>query len=105
MKRLSSVLFGAALILGLAILLAVPNLADAFNSFRCGTNLVRIGDTKTDIEKKCGPPTSKTLRSATGGVEVWIYNLGSNKTMRKLIFTGPNATAIIGSDNYGFVGK
>jgi hypothetical protein len=105
MKRLSSVLFGAALILGLTILLAVPNLAEAFNSFRCGTKVVRIGDTKTDIEKSCGPPTSKTLRTATGGAEVWIYNLGSNKTMRKLIFTGPNVTAIIGSNNYGFVNK
>ena len=105
MKRLSSALFGAALILGLTILLAVPNSADAFYSFRCGTKLVRIGDTKTDVEKSCGPPTSKTLRSSTGGAEVWIYNLGSSKTMRKLIFTGPKVTAIIGSNDYGFVGK
>ena len=54
MKRLSSALFGAALILGLTILLAIPNSADAFYSFRCGTKLVRIGDTKTDVEKSCG---------------------------------------------------
>ena len=59
MKTRSSALLGAVLILGLTILMAVPNVAEAFNSFRCGTKLVRVGDTKTDILKKCGSPTLK----------------------------------------------
>jgi hypothetical protein len=80
--------------------------ADAFHSFRCGTKLVRVGDTKPDILKKCGSPTLKAPgRDSTGGADVWIYNQGSGKTMRILTFTGPRVTAIDSSDNYGFAGQ
>ena len=106
MKTKSSALLGAVLILGLTILMAVPNVAEAFNSFRCGTKLVRVGDTKTGILKKCGSPTLKgSGRDATGGADVWVYNQGSGKTMRILTFTGTKVTAIDKSDNYGFAGQ
>ena len=106
MKTRSSALLGAVLILGLTIVMAVPNVADAFYSFRCGTKLVRVGDTKTDILKKCGSPTLETPgRDATGGADVWTYNQGSGKTMRILRFTGPKVTAIDSSNNYGFAAQ
>jgi hypothetical protein len=106
MKTKSSVLLGAVLILGLTILMAVPNLAEAFNSFRCKNKLVRVGDTKIDVLKKCGSPTLKgSGRDATGGADVWVYNLGSGKTMRILKFTGPKVTAIEKSDHYGLAGQ
>ena len=106
MKTKSSALFGAVLILGLTILMAVPNVAEAFNSFRCGTKLVRVGDTKADILKKCGSPILKESgRDATGGTDVWVYNQGSGKTMRILRFTGPKVMAIDRSANYGFAGQ
>lgn len=106
MKTRSSALLGAVLIFGLTIVMAVPNVAEAFYSFRCGTKLVRVGDTKTAILQKCGPPTLKTLgRNATGGADVWTYNQGSGKTMRILRFTGPKVTAIDSSNHYGYAGK
>jgi hypothetical protein len=106
MKTRLSALLGAVLILGLTIVMAVPNVAEAFYSFRCGTKLVRVGDTKTDILQKCGSPTLKTPgRDATGGADVWTYNQGSGKTMRILRFTGPKVTAIDSSNNYGFAGQ
>ena len=106
MKTKSSALLGAVLILGLTILMAVPNVAEAFNSFRCKNKLVRVGDTKADILKKCGHPTVKgSGRDATGGADVWVYNQGRGKTMRILTFTGPKVTAIGKSDHYGFAGQ
>ena len=106
MKRRSIVMAGTFLIILLAIVIAVPNFADAFYPFRCGTKLVRVGDTKTDILNKCGTPTMENAgRIGTGGVDVWVYNQGSSKTMKILRFTGPRLTSIESSSTYGYSGS
>ena len=74
---------------------------------RCGTKLITEGVTRSEVAAKCGEPDEViTLRSVfrrpviwTSGrpyfigenyievpVESWIYNLGPNKLMRKVIF-------------------
>jgi Protein of unknown function (DUF2845) len=89
--------------IGLALAAASP----AHAAFRCGSHLITEGDTRSEVIAKCGEPTEIDQRSAilrqpvvwVGGrryvvgnglievpVEVWVYNLGPNKLMRRLRF-------------------
>lgn len=81
-------------------------LAAGADSFRCGTRLVTDGDSIAKVEALCGPPTSverrevlqRPIRWYRGRpyytsyelvpvpVEVWTYNLGPRKLMRRLKF-------------------
>src|SRR5689334_2334244 len=95
MKRVAAVLV-------LGLLACSPAFA-----FRCGTKLVTKGDTRDQVAAKCGEPTDIVKMSsiyrrptvwANGRpyylgddfvevpVESWVYNLGPNKLMRKIIF-------------------
>jgi hypothetical protein len=88
--------------LGLTLVAASPAYA-----FRCGSYVIDEGATRSEVAAKCGDPTEIDRRSAIlrrptvwiGGrpyftsealieipVEVWIYNLGPNKLMRRLRF-------------------
>jgi hypothetical protein len=91
-------------ILALGLMLAAASPAYAF---RCGRYVIDEGVTRSEVAAKCGDPTEIDRRSAilrqptvwirgrpyaTGDslieipVEIWIYNLGPNKLMRKLRF-------------------
>jgi hypothetical protein len=88
---------------GLTLAAASP----AYASLRCGTHLITEGATRSEVIAKCGEPTEVDRRSAIlrrpvvwiGGrpftvgdslievpVEVWVYNLGPSKLMRRLRF-------------------
>ncbi len=68
--------------------------------FRCGTNIVTLGDTAYDVLMKCEKPgwTDKgeveVIKEITHGEwrkvhinrETWLYNWGPNKFMNELIF-------------------
>lgn len=89
---------------GLLLLLAAT-VAPA-ESFRCGTKLVTAGETRSAVVAKCGEPAEIERRSVlrqpvvwlrgrpyTVGsdlveipVELWIYNLGPSKFMRRVKF-------------------
>lgn len=92
----------AAAVLILGLLACSPAFA-----FRCGNKIVVKGDSRSSVAAKCGEPTDVvTMRSVfrrpviwTHGrpyfigqdyievpVESWLYNLGPNKLMRKVIF-------------------
>ena len=53
------------------MLLSTPMWAQAtvMESVRCGTDLVGVGDTKYEVEKQCGQPTSVEGNT-------WIYDRG-----------------------------
>ena len=91
------------LALGLSLVATVP----ANAALRCGSHLVSEGDSRSEVVAKCGEPTEINQKSAilrqptvwVGGrryvvgnglveipIEVWIYNLGPNKLMRRLRF-------------------
>jgi hypothetical protein len=100
---------GAAVLL----ILAVPGDAQAF---RCGSGLVKIGDTTGKVLIECGPPTykegagtkskvkstkttekvketakakeRKSSRGTTRKVERWFYNCGEHDFIYVLSFTG-----------------
>lgn len=87
----------------LGVLLAGPASADAM---RCGNKLVRDGDTRTAVLDLCGEPSDIQTRSILRRqsflrngrlvffgdgfvevpVEVWTYNFGPYKLMRRVSF-------------------
>jgi hypothetical protein len=94
---------GATAIVVLGLLAASPG----FATMRCGSKLITEGVTRSEVAAKCGEPDEViTLRSVFRRpviwdhgrpffvgesyievpVESWIYNLGPNKLMRKVIF-------------------
>ena len=87
----------------LALLLSGPALADAM---RCGSRLIREDDTVTAVRDLCGDPADVQTRSILRRpsyflhgryyyfgdsvvevpVEVWTYNFGPYKLMRRVRF-------------------
>ena len=92
---------------------------------RCGSRLVSVGDGKDKVRTLCGEPTDVSLQGMIrrapryeygfGGnryqyygpewvdvaVEVWTYNFGSSKLLRKLRFVGDELDDIQ-TDGYGY---
>jgi hypothetical protein len=112
-------------VVGALIAVAVPS-AHADDTMRCGTRLVSSGDGKDKVRALCGEPTSVSfvgVQSAPGyyyrgyrdpydysfigpawaevPVEVWTYNFGSSKLLRKLRFVGDELDEIR-TDGYGY---
>jgi hypothetical protein len=93
----------ALLTLALAVLLATDADADAM---RCGSRLVGDGATRTEVRQLCGEPSDVVTRSILRRpyynfhgrplyygdglievpVEVWTYNFGPYKLMRRIRF-------------------
>lgn len=94
----------------------------ADDSLRCGSRLVTTGDGKDKVRSLCGEPTSVSLTGVvrTGGygygpydysyfgptwtelpVELWTYNFGSSKLLRKLRFVGDELVEIR-TEGYGY---
>lgn len=93
----------AVLIALLSSLLTIPAHADAM---RCGSRLVGDGDTRTAVREICGEPSDIYRRTILRRphydyhgrliyfgdglievpVEVWTYNLGPYKLMRRIRF-------------------
>jgi hypothetical protein len=117
--RFLGFIVAAVLILGVT---ASQALAD--DSLRCGSRLVTTGDGKDKVRSLCGEPTSISLagveRIGRYGwgygpydysyygpawmdvpVEIWTYNLGSSKLIRKLRFVGDELDDIKTGD-YGY---
>ncbi len=90
------------------------------NSFRCGSQIVVIGDTKAEVLNTCGEPTSKEIiardekgyylgngfskgeetipkgiyRGVSRKVEEWYYNCGTYNFSYSLIFLGNELKSI-----------
>lgn len=84
-----------------------PDYARAGNdgTFRCGTDLIRVGDSNYRVMVKCGPPNSKEYigtnyryptmpASEFLDMERWIYNRGSTDFIYSLIFQSGSLTEI-----------
>jgi hypothetical protein len=89
----------------IAVLMLACSAAQA-DALRCGTKLVTEGNSRTEVIAKCGEATDVERRSVwrqpvvwiqgrpfhVGSdlieipVELWTYNLGPNKFMRRLRF-------------------
>ena len=88
-------------LLGCLLLLTVTEA----QAFRCGRQLVQIGDRKLDVLEKCGEPEWTEQRSAFRGsrlrhpygaltldqyeeviIDEWIYNFGRRRFRQFLLF-------------------
>lgn len=109
-------------LMALATLLAASG-AQADDTMRCGNRLVATGDGKDKVRTLCGEPTAVTFAGTVGRrsgytygsydysyfgptwvelpVEIWTYNLGSHKLLRKLRFVGDELVEIR-TDGYGY---
>jgi hypothetical protein len=106
----------------LAAALLVSQAAYAEDSLRCGSRLASTGDTKYKVLYLCGEPSAisdvgsmPSARTWFNGVgyyyldppyeyipiEVWTYNFGPNKLLRRLRFEGDELVDIR-ADGYGF---
>jgi hypothetical protein len=111
------------------VLLSSPGVgieaARAEESMRCGSRLVSRGDAKDKVRTLCGEPTDVALRGVVRRsptyhygygiygydfygpgwidlpVEIWTYNLGPHKLLRKLRFIGDELDDIR-TDGYGY---
>ncbi len=82
------------------------------NIWRCGDNIIQIGDSKSSVLSKCGPPTikeikqsftknrSRTFYNTTQKTEVWTYNCGPYQPNTSLTFHGSKLLSMY-SGNYG----
>jgi hypothetical protein len=106
----------------LLCLVAVPSVATAEDSMRCGTRLVSEGDPKGKVRALCGEPSYVALESMLSGpalsrspydysffgpvwsevpVEIWTYNFGSSRLLRYLRFIGDELVDIR-TGGYGY---
>lgn len=111
----------AALSVALLLLGAVP-VVQASDTMRCGSRIVSDGDGKDKVRALCGEPTSISLVGIQSApryyygpydysyfgpglievpVEIWTYNFGSSKLLRKLRFVGDELDEIR-TDGYGY---
>lgn len=112
-------------LLAAILLLACNPTAWAEDSMRCGSRLVSTGDGKDKVRTLCGDPTAIDLQGVIRRapryeygyglsrysyygpdvvdmpVEIWTYNFGSSKLLRKLRFVGDELDAIT-TDGYGY---
>lgn len=113
MKRLMPCLFLALL---------VTQVTRAEDSLRCGSRLASTGDSKYRVLQVCGDPATVSVVGtmqqprlwfhgfryyyldppfAYVPIEVWTYNFGPNKLLRRLRFEGDELVDI-SADGYGF---
>jgi len=81
-------------------LIGTPNWVLAGNEsfFRCGTDVIQLGDSNYRVLAKCGPPSTREYigsnyrYSMPAGelrdVEQWIYNRGATDFVYLLMFQG-----------------
>ena len=99
-----------AIVLGALMGATLVSTALADDTMRCGSRLVSTGDGKDKVRALCGEPTSVSLVGVQSApqyyyrgpydysyfgptwfevpVEVWTYNFGTTKLLRKLRFVG-----------------
>jgi Protein of unknown function (DUF2845) len=106
----------------LVLALLAAQVARAEDSLRCGSRIASTGDSKYRVLQICGEPVTVSVEGYmqqarlwyTGAryyyldppfayvpIEVWTYNFGPNKFLRRLRFEGDELVDIR-ADGYGF---
>lgn len=76
------------------VCLLLPSVASAageYNHFRCGREVVAIGDSTGKVFMECGEPSWKESVGFTDGYlenQLWYYNCGVNDFLYVLRFVG-----------------
>jgi len=74
----------------LLMLAALAGPAQAASQMSCGSHLIKIGDSKSEVEAKCGKPDHREVVSGDNETrqEIWVYRMGSTQFARTLTFVG-----------------
>jgi len=111
-KALQAAMYCIMLVLAL---LSETASASSSGTFRCGSNLVSVGNTKAEVLIKCGAPdwkddwTSEVINNVNTADELrvsidrerWLYNLGPNSFLRFLLFENGRLIKI-STGGYGY---
>jgi hypothetical protein len=111
-----------ALIASVAVL-SPGQATSADDTMRCGSRIISTGDGKDKVRALCGAPTDISFSGTVGRgaypsygpydysyigpawvelpVEIWTYNFGSSKLLRKLRFVGDELVDIH-TEGYGY---
>lgn len=102
-----------------AALLFLAGVGARADGFRCGQRLVNTGDSKEQVQVRCGQPQSqdrwveeeisydtdqaghRIQRVVTIPVDRWVYNLGPTSFLRILLFRRGHLTEIQVGDRGG----
>ena len=95
----------AALLLACLLVCLLVSQRGAADSFRCGQNVVRVGDTEQAVVQRCGEPQRKDhgmvelwLDEASAAsrvrVERWYYKPGSRKLERIVLLYRDRVVAV-----------
>jgi hypothetical protein len=71
---------------------------NVFESCRCGNEIATRGDSKTDVERKCGKPAAKTSRTRSDCGDMWLYNFGRNEFMQGVCFDKSKVKKVLSLD-------
>lgn len=85
-------------LVGVLLLVAQGAFALGDDAMVCGSKLVKVGDSRGTVLKKCGEPASRreVMRRGDGYTqEIWIYDIGRRKFQRRLFFDGDELTSIV----------
>ena len=79
----------ATSVLPILLALGLAGTADAA-SMRCGSSIVKTGDTKLEVLDKCGEPALREVVSGADDVkvEIWTYRGSPTRLTRVLTFRG-----------------
>jgi hypothetical protein len=69
-----------------ALLLIITTTAHADRTFRCGSNLVHVGDTIYRVATLCGAPDFTHNPSVVSTREMWVYDCGPGRLVKVLVF-------------------
>lgn len=103
----------SAVLFALLLLFCLPE--PALAALRCGSDLVTTGDSKLEVQKKCGEPFWRESRGAEEregvgsgrelrrfiDIDEWIYNFGPRQFLYHLTFENGRLVEIETGD-YGF---
>ena len=87
-KRFMTCMLSASLFVALVSFAYGINLDDS-SECECSNGSVKIGDSKYDVIKKCGEPTSREDLGA-----VWVYDFGSKRFICYIRFAGDTVKRI-----------
>ena len=84
------------------LLVFLGPVAGANDGLRCGTRLVKLGDTKFQVLERCGPPLVREVVSGSDErrVEEWFYRRGQTQFIRVLTFQGTELIRIRALSNF-----
>jgi hypothetical protein len=73
-----------------------------FESCRCSQGIATRGDSKAEVEQKCGKPASRSYTGRSDCREMWLYNFGRNEFMQGVCFGNNGQVKKVLSLDHGY---